>query len=79
MLVRTFSIELARRNPTALCIALHPGTVDTVLSRPFQAGVPAGQLFTPRFAAGRLMHVIDTLDASASGRAFAWDGQQLPF
>jgi NAD(P)-dependent dehydrogenase (short-subunit alcohol dehydrogenase family) len=79
MLVRTFAIELARRNPKALCVALHPGTVDTALSRPFQASVPKDQLFKPRRAAEHLLHVIDSLDASASGRAFAWDGQSLPF
>ena len=79
MLVRTCAIELARRNPTALCVALHPGTVDTALSRPFQSSVPDGRLFKPRQAAEHLLHVIDSLDASASGRAFAWDGQSLPF
>jgi NAD(P)-dependent dehydrogenase (short-subunit alcohol dehydrogenase family) len=79
MLVRTFAIELARRNPTALCVALHPGTVDTSLSRPFQASVPNGQLFKPRQAAEHLLHVIETLDATASGRVFAWDGQRLQF
>ena len=79
MLTRTFAIELARRNPTALCVALHPGTVDTALSGPFQAGVPDGRLFRPRQAAEHLLHVIDGLDPSASGNAFAWDGQRLPF
>lgn len=79
MLIRTSAIELARRNPTALCVALHPGTVDTALSRPFQSGVPADRLFRPRQAAEYLLRVIDSLDASASGRAFAWDGQRLPF
>lgn len=79
MLVRTFAIELARSNPTALCIALHPGTVDTELSRPFQSGVPAGRLFTPRHAAECLLRVIDTLEGPDSGNAFAWDGQRLPF
>lgn len=79
MLIRTFAIELARRNPTALCIALHPGTVDTALSAPFQSSVPDERLFTPRQAAEHLLHVIDGLDASATGNAFAWDGQRLPF
>lgn len=79
MLMRTFAIELARRNPTALCVALHPGTVDTGLSRPFQSSVPDGRLFKPRQAAEQLLRVIDGLDASASGKAFAWDGQRLPF
>jgi NAD(P)-dependent dehydrogenase (short-subunit alcohol dehydrogenase family) len=79
MLIRTFAVELARRNPTALCVALHPGTVDTALSAPFQSGVPEGQLFKPRQAAEHLLRVIDGLDASASGNAFAWDGRRLPF
>ena len=36
-LVRTAAVELARRSPDALCIALHPGTVATALSTPFAA------------------------------------------
>ncbi|NDE02746.1 MAG: SDR family NAD(P)-dependent oxidoreductase, partial [Gammaproteobacteria bacterium] len=36
MLVRTCAVELRQRNPGALCVALHPGTVDTALSKPFQ-------------------------------------------
>jgi NAD(P)-dependent dehydrogenase (short-subunit alcohol dehydrogenase family) len=79
MLIRTLAIELARRNPTALCVAVHPGTVDTALSVPFQSRVPDGRLFKPRQAAEHLLHVIDGLDSSATGNAFAWDGQRLPF
>ncbi len=79
MLVRTCAVELARQNPGALCVALHPGTVDTQLSRPFQAGVPPGKLFTPHYAAERLLSVIDALDVSDSGKVFAWDGQPVPF
>ncbi|NIO42399.1 MAG: SDR family NAD(P)-dependent oxidoreductase, partial [Burkholderiales bacterium] len=40
MLIKTLSIELARRNPKAICVGLHPGTVDTALSKPFQSGIP---------------------------------------
>ncbi|MDX1576718.1 MAG: SDR family NAD(P)-dependent oxidoreductase [Kiloniellales bacterium] len=79
MLIRSFSIELARRNPSAICVALHPGTVDTALSRPFQAGVPEGRLFTPAQAAGRLLGVLDRLTPEDSGHLFAWDGERLPF
>ena len=79
MLIRTCAIELTRRNPSALCIALHPGTVDTALSQPFQANVPEGKLFTRAYSAERLLQVIDSLDASASGSAFAWDGKRIPF
>jgi NAD(P)-dependent dehydrogenase (short-subunit alcohol dehydrogenase family) len=79
MLIKTFSIELARRNPAAVCVALHPGTVDTALSRPFQRGVPDGKLFSPAGAAGRLLDVLDRLTPDDTGGFFAWDGARLPF
>ncbi len=79
MLLRSLAVELARRNDQALCVGLHPGTVDTALSRPFQAAVPEGKLFTPAKAAGQLLNVLDGLAAEDSGRLFAWNGQRIPF
>jgi NAD(P)-dependent dehydrogenase (short-subunit alcohol dehydrogenase family) len=79
MLLRGFAIELARRNPTALCLALHPGTVDSALSRPFQSGVAPDKLFTPDRSAAALLTVIDQRGVADSGRAWAWDGQPIPF
>jgi NAD(P)-dependent dehydrogenase (short-subunit alcohol dehydrogenase family) len=79
MLVRGFAIELTRRNPTALCLALHPGTVDSALSRPFQSGVAPGKLFTADQSAAALLGVIDGRVVADSGRAWAWDGQPIPF
>jgi NAD(P)-dependent dehydrogenase (short-subunit alcohol dehydrogenase family) len=78
MLLRTLSIELARANPRAMYVGLHPGTVDTTLSAPFQATVPEGKLFTPEFAAARLLEVLDRLEPVDSGNVIAWDGQQIP-
>jgi NAD(P)-dependent dehydrogenase (short-subunit alcohol dehydrogenase family) len=77
MIVRTAAIEIARVRPEALCVALHPGTVDTALSAPFQARVAPGRLFTPAFAADRLLRVLDGLAPAASGRCFAWDGAEI--
>lgn len=77
MLVRTFAIELSRRNPGALCVALHPGTVDTALSRPFQSNVPPRTLFTPEVSARHLLRVLDALAAGDSGSFLAWDGQRI--
>ena len=51
MMIKGLAIELARRNPAALCVGLHPGTVDSPLSAPFQRNVPAAELFTPARAA----------------------------
>lgn len=78
-ITRTLSIELARRAPQLVCVALHPGTVDTALSAPFQAGVKPEKLFTPEFAAERLLAVIDALTPAETGRFYAWDGSEIPW
>ena len=79
MLIRNFAIELGRRNKQAIAVGLHPGTTDTGLSRPFQAGVPEGKLFAPDFVAHRLLQVIDGLKPADSGQFFAWDGSRIAF
>ena len=76
--IKTMAIELARNNPTAVCIGLHPGTVASGLSQPFQRGVPPDQLRAPATAAGLLLSVVDGLAADASGNVYAWDGQPVP-
>ena len=79
MLLKTASIELARTYPALTIAGLHPGTVDSRLSQPFQSHIPAGKLFTPAFSAEKLLTVIEGLTPQDSGNCFAWDGQQIPF
>ncbi len=79
MLLRNFAIELSRKNPDAVVVGLHPGTVDSALSRPFQRGVPPGRLFRPADAAARLLATLDGLTGSDSGGLFAHDGERLPY
>jgi NAD(P)-dependent dehydrogenase (short-subunit alcohol dehydrogenase family) len=79
MLIRNFAIELGRRNPMAICVALHPGTVDTPLSEPFQGNVAADKLFSSERSATALLSVIDGLTSGDSGGFFAWDGQPIPY
>ncbi len=71
------AIELGRTRPEAICVALHPGTVDTGLSKPFQKAVASAHLFSPEVAAAHLLDVIDELTPSKTGRYFAWDGAEL--
>ncbi|MDB2391209.1 SDR family NAD(P)-dependent oxidoreductase [Alphaproteobacteria bacterium] len=78
-LLRTMSIELARYNPHACVVTLHPGTVDTALSQPFQAHVPANKLFSAAYSADCLWRVMDGLDASDSGGFFAYDGSPIDY
>ena len=78
-MIRTLAIELARQRPQALCVALHPGTVATALSAPFQGGVAPERLFAPDFAAERMLAVLDGLTPADSGGFFAWDGAPVPW
>lgn len=74
MLIKTLSVELKRTHPQAICVALHPGTVDTSMSKPFQGNVAPEKLFTPDFAAVRLIALVDALTPADSGLHIAWDG-----
>jgi len=75
-LVRTAAIELARRSPDALCVALHPGTDATALSAPFAA--TELETHPPAAAARHLLAVVDRLTADANGGFFDWGGQPVP-
>lgn len=77
MIIRTLGIEVARTRPEAICIGLHPGTVDSVLSRPFQRGVAPERLFTTSEAAAHLLTVVDGLTPDDTGRCFGWDGRVI--
>lgn len=79
MLLRNFAIELGRKNKTAVVASLHPGTVATDLSRPFQKGVPEGKLFSTDYSADSLLSVLDGLKPSDSGGFFAWDGERIEY
>ncbi len=79
MSVRNLSVELGRTHPHAICLSLHPGTVDTGLSKPFQRGVKEGQLQSPASCAAKLIGVIDSATPDDSGEFFAYDGTRLPF
>jgi len=79
MLVRNFSIELRQRNPRAVCLALHPGTVDTALSAPFQSGLDRSTLQAAEESARALLAVIETSTPEDSGRLFGWDAAPIPF
>jgi NAD(P)-dependent dehydrogenase (short-subunit alcohol dehydrogenase family) len=76
-LVKTASIELARRNAQAVCVALHPGTVDTGLSQPFaKTGLkvrPAAE------AASDLLGVLAGLTPAQTGALVDYQGQTLPW
>lgn len=78
MLVRNFAIETRRTHPALRVIGLHPGTVDTALSEPFQSNLPAGQLTDPDIAAVRLIEVMAGASTEQSGMVVDWKGEIVP-
>lgn len=75
-IVRTAAIEIARRRPQAVVLALHPGTVETALTARYLGHRPA---VTPAKAATNLLKVIAGLGPAESGGFFAWDGKPIPW
>ncbi|KAI3420497.1 uncharacterized protein J3R85_012809 [Psidium guajava] len=78
-LTKTVSVEFARRKEPVICILLHPGTVDTDLSKPFQRNVPEGKLFTKEYSVQKLLGIINHAKIQDNGKFFAWDGQEIPW
>lgn len=78
MLLRNFALEMARTHPESVIVGLHPGTVDSALSAPFQSGLPDGQLTCPQDAAANLLRVLAGLTPAQSGRVFDFRGEEVP-
>lgn len=79
MIIRSAAIEHARSHPLGVCVAIHPGTVATPLSRPFIGRAPPPRLFTPQIAAAHILNVLDGLGQEATGGFYAWDGAVIPW
>lgn len=76
MLLKTAAIELKRSKPHAVLVSLHPGTVNTGLSKPFkgeQIGRPA------QVAAQEMLAVLDGLTAADTGSFVSYTGERLPW
>lgn len=79
MLLKTASIEFKRTHKQLTIAAIHPGTTDTELSKPFQERLPADKLFTPELSAQRIWQVVENLKPEQSGDLLFWDGERLPY
>ncbi|NNK79631.1 MAG: SDR family NAD(P)-dependent oxidoreductase, partial [Litoreibacter sp.] len=74
-LIHGASIELKRTHKQAICICLHPGTVET----PFTAKYAGHHKTVPAsIAASNLVDVVETLTPENSGGFFDYSGKQIP-
>ena len=73
----TIGLGWGRKRKSAVCVALHPGTVDTPLSQPF---AKSGLDVRPAtLAAAEIMAVIDGLTPAQTGGFFDHKGESIPF
>lgn len=79
MATKNLSIELKRGSKKVVCVSLHPGTVDTDLSRPYHKNVPKEKLFSQELSVNYLMKIIDGLSIEQSGKFFSWNGGEIPW
>ena len=77
MMIKCLAIEMERKSKTCVIVGLHPGTVDSPLSKPFQANIPKDKLFSPHYASHNLLNVIKALKPSDTGKIFSWDGNEI--
>ena len=76
---KSLSIEWARRFPKATITLLHPGTVDTDLSRPFHKFVPEHKLFSKEKSSQFLINIIKNQSPESTGKFVAWDSSEIPW
>jgi len=78
MLIQNFALEMGRTHQHGVVVGLHPGTVDSKLSKPFQSNLPDGQLTHPDDAANNLLNVLSGLAPDDSGAVFDFAGKKVP-
>lgn len=78
-LLKTYAIEYRRRAKNVKLLAFHPGTVDSQMSKPFQASVPPGKLFTAEYVAGCLAGLMDNLPCDGELSYLDYAGKPIPW
>ena len=71
-MIKTASIELKMKNKNAVCVAIHPGTVTSKLSKPFQKDNLKIQ--SNKESAKNIVQVMTNLKINDSGLFFDWSG-----
>lgn len=78
-IAKSVDIYLKQRSgEKAMCVSLHPGTVKTGLSEEFWASTPKENLFTPEFAAEKLIEVVNGVGVKGRGKCWDWKGEEIP-
>ena len=72
--------EFGMGKQKVIVLSVHPGTVATNLSKPFQAlAKKQYEIFTPEFSAKKVLDISMNSTVNDSGKFFAWDGKEIPW
>ncbi|MFT6145343.1 MAG: NAD(P)-dependent dehydrogenase (short-subunit alcohol dehydrogenase family) [Myxococcota bacterium] len=75
-IIRCAAIELSRKRRQSVVVGLHPGTIETDMTRKFARGRYTASADE---AAQQLLTVLDELGAKDSGGFFDYAGKAIPF
>ena len=75
-LIKTASIEFNRKRSQLIFLSLHPGTVETKLSKPFLKNKKS---FTAEEAAKNILNIYKNFDINKSGSLVDYQGNIIPF
>lgn len=73
--VKTFDLHLQMKKSPAICVAVHPGTMKTDLSKGFWESTP--NVLEPEEAAEKLVEVVGGLDMKQRGQVWDWAGKRV--
>ena len=73
-IIRTSALEIANKRKQSICVALHPGTVQTELTKKYVGTHPS---VSPDEAAQNLLNVVNSLSYEDNGQFFDWSGKQV--
>lgn len=76
---KTLAVECQRRKEPVISVVIHPGFVDTELSKPYQRNIPPEKLFTPETSAEKLLEILDSLKMEDTGKFFSYNRQEIPW
>lgn len=79
MFIKNLSIEWSRKSPDTIVSAVHPGTTDTDLSKPFQAAISDGKLYSAELSADRICDIYENLSLEDNGKLLHWDHSLIAF
>jgi NAD(P)-dependent dehydrogenase (short-subunit alcohol dehydrogenase family) len=74
MFLQTAAIELQRKRPQCLVVALQPGTVSSELSAPFSGG---HDVITPEVSVQGLLETLDGLSAKSGAQFYDYRGESI--